>query len=350
MSDAIIKMDWVNQLKPMGFMDEGPIREAFIKNCVKIKGMTPEDAEMFCEKEAMYLKRVIFNSINPDKPRNDLRKCTVFSLYACFMDMSLNGWALTFNPDDKLAYIEKRGYAIGRDAQGAQLWEDRAKLIISPYGELNLRIEAGQVRYADPAIVVYEGDFFEIGTNDQGNSICIWKSKVPRSTNKIVGSFIKVTRPDGSFVMPYLLQEDIDRLAAYSNRQNFGKGANALYGNAAAGTGIDAGFLKAKTLKFAFKTFPKMKLKGSNSSIDEPETTEEMTDLPEVSPPPAQRPVGQSPAAFAAPSDDRFEGSRGAVRDCMGSYDERPRGDQEYDDTAPGEDPGMTVQDEEGTF
>lgn len=280
MSETKIKMEWVNSLPKMTFMDEDAIRDAFIKTNMATRGVNQGAAETFYQKEAMYLKRVIYNSINPSKPKQDLRNSTTFSLYACFMDMALNGDILSFNPDDKLTYVTQRGYKAGRDDQG-DIWEQRAKMIISPYGELAIRQDYGQVKYADPVVVVYDGDHMGIETNDQGNIVVMFKSKVPRASKKIIGSFVKVTRPDGSFVMPYFLQEDIDRLAGYSGRQNQGQ-VNALYGTGENGQGIDAGFLKAKTLKHAFTTFPKVKIKGTNSDLDEQQDDFDDMELPKA--------------------------------------------------------------------
>lgn len=276
MSETKPKMDWVNSLPKMTFMEDDAIRDAFIQTNIKTRGSRPDQAETFYEKESMYLKRVIFNSIDPNKPKQDLRNCSTFSLYACFMDMAINGDVLSFNPDDKLTYVTQRGYKSGRDNQGKDIWEQRAKMIISPYGELAIRMDYGQIKYADPAVVVRDGDAWDLETDERSNVVSRWKSKlIGRPTNTIIGSFIKITRVDGSFITAYLLQEDISRLQAYSSRQNGGY-ANALYGNAEGNTGIDPGFLKAKTLKHAFATFPKVKLRGTNSDLDDQQ--EEMPD------------------------------------------------------------------------
>lgn len=268
-------MEWLNAQDPRTFVDLPEIKEAFISLNMKIKNARPDDAEAFYDKEAMYFKRVIFASYDPGNIKKYLGKCTTFSLYSCFMDIAANGDVLSFNPDDKLCYIEKRGYKAGRTEGGQDIWEDRARLIISPYGELSIRQEMGQVSYADPAVVVFDGDLFKIGTDDRSNVVVHWESKIPRASVKIIGSFIKVTRANESFITFYMLQEDIDRLAGYSARQNRGT-ANALYGTGENGSGqIDQGFLKAKTLKHALATFPKVKLRGTNSSMDEADQFQE---------------------------------------------------------------------------
>jgi hypothetical protein len=54
--------------------------------------------------------------------------------------------------------------------------------------------------------------------------------------------------------------KEVERLRAYSNKNNFGSAtndkSNALY--TSSGGQIDTGFLKAKTLKHAFKAYPKV--------------------------------------------------------------------------------------------
>lgn len=268
-------MDWLNKQDPRTFVDLPEIKDAFIGLNIKLKNSRPEEATAFYDKETMYFKRVIHASYDPNNIKKYLGKCTTFSLYSCFMDMAAYGDVLSFNTDDKLCYIEKRGYKAGRNENGQDVYEDRARLIISPYGELAIRQEKGQVAYADPAIVVFEGDEFYIGTDDRSNTFVRWSSKVPRTSKKIIGSFVKITRPNGSYITYYMLQEEIDRLAAYSARQNKNNGANALYGTGENGTGIDQGFLKAKTLKHGLTSFPKVKLVGTNSQIDDLSDLEE---------------------------------------------------------------------------
>lgn len=279
MSDARAKMDAINAMSATSFMDDPGIRNQFINTNMKIRGVTQQEAEMFCEREAIYYKRVVSNSWNPDKPDNYLGKCTTFSHYATFMDMAVYGDILSFHPDDKLVYVESGNYKAGR-REGQDVWEKRAKLVISPYGELNIRIDVGQIAYADPVVVVREGDFFELGTDDRSNVVVHWKSKVVGDGRRIVGGFVKITRPNQSFVIGYMLQDDINRLAGYSSRKNKGK-TNALYGIGEGGQGIDAGFLKAKVLKHSFKTFSKTRLRGTNSIIDDMDDEKQDVIIPE---------------------------------------------------------------------
>ena len=293
MSNARELIAAINAMAPTAFMDDEAVRANFIEKNSKIRGVSPDEAAMFCEQQAIYYKRVISASWNPNKPDNYLGHCTTFSHYATFMDMAIYGDVLSFNPEDKLVYVELGNYKAGRAASGEDIWEKRAKLVISPYGELAIRMDGGQIKYADPVVIVREGDIFRIGTDDRGNVRAVWESAVTGSNRKIIASFLKLTRPDGSYVTTYLLQDDIDRLAAYSKKKNRGY-TNDLYGAGENGQGIDSGFLKAKTIKHSFKTFPKTRLRGTNSMVDEMSEMEEGEELP----------AGASAGRMAGPSSD----------------------------------------------
>ena len=147
---------------------------------------------------------------------------------------------------------------------------------ISPYGELDLRIQAGQLLYADRPVIVFEGDEFKPKVNETGQKVVVYSAAIPRQSKTIIGAFIKLTRPDRSFDFFWMLPEDIDRLKGYSLKKNQRKDkdgnvygdANALY-HSNEGQ-IDTGFLEAKVIKHAFKTFPKLRL-GQFSALQQDE-------------------------------------------------------------------------------
>jgi len=80
---------------------------------------------------------------------------------------------------------------------------------------------------------------------------------IPRTSKKIIGSFIRITRNDGTSDLQWLLEDDIKRLQGYSARQNKNTSGNALYSSNDGQ--IDTGFLEAKTIKHAFRTYPKVR-------------------------------------------------------------------------------------------
>ena len=129
--------------------------------------------------------------------------------------------------------------------------------------------------------VVYEGDDFEFGERD-GRKYVNYCMHFPRSSNRIVAVFIKITRIDGTVDYSSMVENDWKRLEVYSGRNNayFDKEKrerverpNELY--TSTNGGIDPGFLKAKCIKHAFDTYPKLRIgKGSvleSQTIDEPQ-------------------------------------------------------------------------------
>jgi hypothetical protein len=226
------------------------------------------DGEYFYEKEKFNLLRVVSQS-------EDLRKCTAFSVYGVFIDIAAMGLSLD-QTGTKLLYVLSYNQKIGVDQDGKDIWEKRAMIEISPYGELALRIQSGQLKYADSPVIVYEGDTFQPLINDSGQKIVRYQALIPRKEGKkIIGSFIRLVRPDGSVDFFHMLEGDIDRLKGYSKRKNRDKGANALY-NSNDGQ-IDSGFLEAKTIKHAFDTFPSLRL-GQFSKLQVTEDKIQPTD------------------------------------------------------------------------
>ena len=290
MSEVKSKMDALNQMHPMYFMDDLSIKEAFISMNMKVRGVGQAEAEMFYSRECMYLKRILFDSTKTGQDKDNLTTCTTFSLYSCLMDIAVNG--LSFERAANLTYIEKRGYKIGQN-NGQDVWENRATLKVSPYGELALRMEMGQIKYADTPVIVYDGEKFEVKYYN-GQKLIDWACSIPRKSNKIIGGFIKLTRPDGSLDFGYMGAEEIERLKKFSEKQNRGK-PSYLYGTSNEQgqpiSGIDAGFLAAKIIKHAFKSYPKVLVKGTNTTLEEMDQEDDM-----VVPPLTAQPAHPEPA------------------------------------------------------
>lgn len=244
----------LNGMSPYQVLEDERVKARFLNLC-KVRKVESEEAESFYENEKYNFARIIQNNY-------ELQKCTGFSVYGCFLDIATMGLSLE-NTSQPLLYV-----LWGNVKVGDNKWERRMRLEISPYGELALRMQTGQLLYADRPVVVYEGDKFKPIVNEKGQKICIYEAAIPRKSNKIIGSFIRLTRPDGSFDFYYMLPEDIERLKGYSERKNKGK-TNALY--TSNGGQIDPGFLEAKTIKHAFKTFPKIKIAVKFSKLQEEE-------------------------------------------------------------------------------
>lgn len=243
----------LNGMKPFQVLEDERVKDRFLHLC-KSRNVGDEEAESFWETEKYNFARIIQNDDN-------LKQCTGFSIYGCICDIAVMGLSLD-NASQPLLYV------LWGNVKNGQNWEKRAKLEISPYGELALRMQTGQLIYADRPVVVYKGDKFKPIVNEKGQKICLYEASVPRQSNEIIASFIRLTRPDGSFDFYYMLPEDIERLKGYSTKKNKGK-TNALY--TSNGGQIDTGFLEAKTIKHAFKTFPKIKIAVKFSKLQEEE-------------------------------------------------------------------------------
>ena len=138
-------------------------------------------------------------------------------------------------------------------------WEARCILTISGYGELVMRVRAGQIRHADNPVLVYDNDNFSFSDTDGRKSVS-YTCNLPHAGHIITACYLRITRADGSIDYSVMFPEDWCRLAGYSAKQNKGR-ANDLYGVDQQGiVNIDPGFLMAKCIKHAFKTYPKVRI------------------------------------------------------------------------------------------
>lgn len=251
MSNLSIKE--LNQMTPLQVLENEGVKERFISLYNKIHNR--EDGEIFFEKEKYNLIRTINQSA-------DLQVCQGFSVYGTFINIASMGITLSAQGNNPYIYVLSRGAKEGKTDDGKDRWVKRMYTEVSPYGELSLRIAAGQIIYADNVKIVYEGDKFKIGCDRNGQQYVEFEAEIPRKSKNIIAAFVKVVRPDKSFDISYLVKEDWERLAGFSLKQNsFGSNtgkANALY--TSQNGGIDSGFLAAKCLKHAFGTFPKIAL------------------------------------------------------------------------------------------
>lgn len=224
------------------------------------------------EKESINFTRIL-----REKP--SLQACTPFSVYFAFIDLAVQG--LSLEPGARaLAYLTSRSCKVGKDERGNDLYELQCNLVISGYGELLLRTRAGQIRYADNPVLVYEGDDFDFGEGG-GQKFVNLHSRIPRQSTHIIACFIKITRPDGTIDYSVMTEDDWKRLGDYSAKNNVRidkrsgarvQKANDLY--TSNNGSIDPAFLAAKCIKHAFKSYPKLNIgKGSqleSESIEAP--------------------------------------------------------------------------------
>lgn len=254
-----------------------------------------EGGEAFAERESRYLNRLIID----DKKKWNVTSLSVFLAY---VDLAVKN--LTLEPGAQaLCYLLNRNTRL-KDGNGKDVWENRAYIAITGYGEILLRQRHGQIRHCDTPTVVYEGDKFSYEEIDGRKHVTYGLNLAHNPANPIA-CFMKITRLDGSVDYAIILPEGWKRLQAYSDKQN-GDYKNALY-TSGLGDSIDPGFLIAKCVKHAFANYPKLPI-GKGMVMEADLTQKEALmpdyysmggDAPEA---PAQE-TPKQPESFAAPAD-----------------------------------------------
>lgn len=230
-------------------VDQEPIKESFINILTKIHKMDRSEAESVFEREAMYYKKLLFDNAW-------LKESTGLSLYSSFLEIAITG--LSIQPGSKSeAFLEARQANQPKD--GKDNWVKVCRLVVSAYGELNMRIKAGQIIRINNPIVFYEGDHFQPKTNSRGELMVDYAPAIPRKKDaKIMGVWCAIILPHNGIDFKWLLEEDIERLRKFSIPKKQNATANALYSSNSGQ--IDTGFLEAKCIKHAMRAYTKLKV------------------------------------------------------------------------------------------
>jgi recombinational DNA repair protein RecT len=308
----------LQSMKAVDVIRNEQVRNQFIN---VFNSIWKEGGEQAYEREAIYFNQQLREKAN-------LRECSGTSIFYAFIDLAVKGLTLA-SGSQALCYLIPRSAKVGTTPQGTDIWEKSCSLTISGYGELVLRKNAGQIRHADNPVIVYEGDTFQYGEQN-GQKVVNYMSAFPRKSNKIVACFMKITRADGSIDYSVMTEQDWLRLKGYSDKQNsyfdrktnqWVAKSNELYDKDGQ---IDTGFLMAKCVKHAFKTYPKLNI-GLGSSL-ESETIEQptpdfdpyggvqlqptpqpvVTPIPQQSAPQQSMPNMSAGVTFADDNDDTF--------------------------------------------
>lgn len=247
MSNLQLTVEEISQLKPLEIIEHPKVRERFTQIYETLWG----NGEAAYERESIY-----FNKALRDNDNGRLQRATPFSIFTAFIDLAVCG--LSLEPGTRaLAYLEGRNVNIG--TKDSPKWEGRCVLTVSAYGELVMRARAGQIRHADNPVLVYDNDEFSFRDVDGRKSVS-YTCNLPHTGHNITACYLRITRADGSIDYAVMFPEDWCRLAGYSQKQNRGR-ANDLYGMDQAGiVHIDPGFLMAKCIKHAFKSYPKVRI------------------------------------------------------------------------------------------
>lgn len=290
MGNLQMTVEEINQLKPLEIVEHPVVRERFTQIYETLWG----NGEAAYQRESIY-----FNKALRDNDNGKLQKATPFSIFTAFIDLAVCG--LSLEPGTRaLAYLMGRNVNVGTKDNAK--WEGRCVLTVSAYGELVMRTRAGQILHADNPVLVYDNDEFSFKDVDGHKSVS-YTCNLPHSGHNITACYLRITRADGSIDYSVMFPEDWCRLAGYSQKQNRGR-ANDLYGMDQNGiVHIDPGFLMAKCIKHAFKSYPKVRIgRGTelqSQQVDEqsqlsdediygvdPETGEVLNDTPAPAPQP----------------------------------------------------------------
>lgn len=238
-------MQLIQTASPSQLISSEAVGDRFKHLYAVIHGIkNPARAAAFYQAEQFHFLKLVNDSAN-------LKACTKLSLYGVFMDVAVNG--LSFDPSMKHLYIVPYNVNVGTKAEPK--WEKRAALQISGYGELLLRTLQGQIKYADNPVIVYEGDEFKYGSRD-GKIVLDHVACIPRKTDNILACYLKITRHDDTIDYKVMTMADVLQLKKFSKDP----------GSLAWTTGI-AGMVQSKTIKHAFKNYPKIRV-GEFSKLE----------------------------------------------------------------------------------
>ncbi|MCD8312651.1 MAG: recombinase RecT [Bacteroidales bacterium] len=257
MENALTLAGDLKAMKPCKVVTDGKVSDQFVYIYNSVHGGGGEGAY---NRESTYFVQQI-------KASEALQKCTGPSIYYALIDLAVKGLSLQPGVQAQ-CYLLPRNVFVGYDQNRQKVYETTCQLTISGYGELALRKAAGQILYADNPVIVYDGDFFETGDRD-GRKYVNYEARFPRKSNRIIACYVRIIRPDRSVDYGVMTEPDWTRLAGFSAKQNKGT-ANPLYSSD--NGQIDAGFLIAKTVKHAFRTYPRIAVgMGSGFAADVPD-------------------------------------------------------------------------------
>lgn len=215
------------------------VADRFMNLYSLMNGRNADAARIAYESEKFHFMKLL-----QDNPA--LQACTKLSLYGCFLDMAVQG--LSFDPAMKHAYVVPFNVKV-KDSAGRETWENRASLMIDGRGELLIRTRQGQIKHADNPVLVYEGDQFAYGTKND-RIFVDHMAKFPRDANpKIMACYLRIERPDGSVDYKVFGVEEVMALREFSKQKEGLMWTKGLPGTIA-----------TKTIKHAFKSYPKVKL------------------------------------------------------------------------------------------
>ena len=231
-----------------------------------------QNAEAFYEEQRGFF----LNELTSGPYKDLLKEAKGTSIYFAFLFLAINNLSLEKGLSTT-CYLECSSIKVGEQVnekanKKTNIYERHAVITITGYGEIVLRQRAGQIRSVDNPKVVYDCDSFRFGERD-GRSFVEYEKAIPRPEGaRIIACYVRIVKADGTVDYFVLDTDEMVRLRQYSGKSNWGK-ANALYGTQQDCSDIDTGFLKSKTVKHAFKGYPKLSI-GAGGALEADKDTD----------------------------------------------------------------------------
>ena len=231
-----------------------------------------QNAEAFYEEQRGFF----LNELTAGSYKDLLKEAKGTSIYFAFLFLAINNLSLEKGLSTT-CYLECRSVKIGekvdeRTNKRINIYERNAVITVTGYGEIVLRQRAGQIRSVDNPKVVYDCDSLRYGERE-GKSFLEYEKAIPRPAGaKIIACYVRIVKADVTVDYFVLDTDEMVRLRQYSGKSNWGK-ANALYGTQQDCSDIDTGFLKSKTVKHAFKGYPKLSI-GAGGALEADKDTD----------------------------------------------------------------------------
>lgn len=231
-----------------------------------------QNAEAFYEEQRGFF----LNELTSGSYKELLKEASGTSIYFAFLFLAINNLSLEKGLSTT-CYLECKSVKVGekvdeKTKRSTIIYERHAVISVTGYGEIVLRQRAGQIRSVDNPKVVYDCDSLRFGERD-GKSFLEYEKAIPRPAGaKIIACYVRIIKADGTVDYFVLDTDEMVRLRQYSGKFNWGK-ANALYGTQQDCSDIDTGFLKSKTVKHAFKGYPKLSI-GAGGAFESDKDTD----------------------------------------------------------------------------
>ena len=247
-----------------------------------------ETAEAFFEEQRGFF----LNELTSGPYKTMLQEVKGSSIYFAFLFLAINNLSLEKGLSTT-CYLECKRFKIGektdeKTGRKNNIYESMAVISVTGYGEIVLRQRAKQIISVDNPKVVYDCDTFRFGERE-GRSYVEYEKSIPRPEGaKVIACYIRIIKMDNSVDYFVLDTDEILRLKQYSGKANqywdnekrmWIQRPNALYGKQTDGSDIDTGFLKSKTVKHAFKGYPKLSI-GSGGALEADKDTEPQDEAP----------------------------------------------------------------------